>query len=87
MNTSPLSSLKRLFSSISELSLTLLHIGLPIVLLYLVALLFVTLSSHDTPGHVLAHIYTPSLEHITMALTVTVVGAIVADIAERHRQS
>ncbi len=87
MNISPLNHLKKLFSSISKLSLTLLHIGLPIVLLYLVALLFITLSSPDTPGHVLAHIYTPSLEHITMALTVTVVGAIVADIAERQRNS
>ena len=83
MNKSGFKSLKSLFSSFSSLSYTLLSVGLPIVLTYLIALLVITLSSSDIPSNVLAHIYAPSLEHIVMALTLTVIGALTADLAER----
>ena len=84
MNKTRTSSAKKLFSSFSAISLKLLHVGLPIILCYLLAFLFIALSSQDLPPSVLAHIYAPSLEYVIMALTITVIGALVADIAERH---
>ena len=62
----------------------LLLFGLPIVLLYLFTFLFIAISASNLPPEVLAHIYTPSLEHVVMALTITVSGALIADMAERH---
>jgi len=84
MNKSKKITLKHLFSSFSTLSIRLLHIGLPIVFLYLLSLLFTLFSHSHIPPNVLSHLYSPSLEHITMALAIIIVGAFVADIAERH---
>ena len=84
MNKSKKINLKHLFLSFSSLSLKLLHIGLPIVLVYLLALLSVLLSTPHLPPSVLSHLYLSSLEHIIMALTIVVLGALTADIAERY---
>ena len=87
MNKSPIRIIKELLSELSLLSCRLLHVGLPTVLLYLCALLAVTVSaSRNTPSYLLAHKYAPALEHIVMALTITVIGAAVADIAERSQR-
>ena len=83
MNKSKFSTLNSLFSSFSTLALDLLFIGNTIVITYLFALLFVTASTPDMPPNALANAYSPSLEHIVMSLTLTVVGALSADIAER----
>lgn len=84
MNKSKKITLKHLFLSFSSLSINLLHIGLPIVLVYLLALLNVLLSASHLPPNVLSHLYLSSLEHIIMAFTVVVLGALTADLAERH---
>jgi hypothetical protein len=54
------------------------------VLVYLLALLNVLLSASHLPPNVLSHLYLSSLEHIIMAFTVVVLGALTADLAERH---
>ena len=84
MNKFKLFSLKELFLSFSSISLKFLHFGLPTVLIYLFVLLFKTLSASEMPPNVLAHIYSPMLEYIIMTLTITLIGAFVADIAERN---
>ena len=86
MNKTRFISLRYLIFSFSALSVKLLLIGLPTVLVYLFALLFMTLSEGDMPGYVLAHIYSPMLEYIIMTLTITIVGALVADIASRKSE-
>ena len=86
MNKNRFVSLRYLISSFSDLSVKLLLVGLPTVLVYLFALLFMTISAGDIPGYVLAHIYSPMLEYIIMTLTIPVVGALVADIASRKSE-
>ena len=85
MNKSRFFSFDQRFTSFSSLSLRILHIGLPVILLYLISLLFSMLSSAYLGSSALSYIYSTSLEHIIMALTINVVGAIVADLAERHK--
>lgn len=84
MNKSKKITLKHLFSSFSSLSIKLLHIGFPIIFLYFLGLLYTLLSSSHLPSNVLTHLYLPSLEHIIMAFTIMITGALVADIASRQ---
>ena len=83
MNKSNRNAIKKLLSSFSSLSMNFLLIGLPIILLYLLTFLFIILPS-DLPPNAKANLFSPSIEHIVMALTLTVVGALTADIAERQ---
>ncbi len=83
MNKSNRNAIKKLFSSFSSLSLNFLLVGLPIILLYLLTFLFIILPS-DLPPNAKANLFSPSIEHIVMAFTLTVVGALTADIAERQ---
>ena len=84
MNNPKRITLKHLLLSFSSMSIKLLHIGLPIILIYLLALLTALLSASNLPSNVLSHLYLSSLEHITMAFTIIIVGAFTADLAERH---
>lgn len=83
MNKSVFSKLKARFLSLSRISVIFLHIGLPTVLVYLLGVLFSALCTKDQPPYILAHVYTPALEHIIMTLTVVIAAAVAADIAER----
>lgn len=83
MNKTKNTTLKKLLSSFSSLSMNFLLIGLPITFLYLLCFLFIILPS-DLPPNAKANLFSPSIEHIVMAFTVTVVGALTADIAERQ---
>ncbi len=63
---------------ISKYAKRFLHIGLPIILLYLTALLSVLLLS-DMPGYILSHTYTNALEHIVMSAVLILSGAVLLD--------
>lgn len=83
MNKSKKNTLKTRFATFSSLSIRILHIALPIILIYLFGLVSALITSKGVPPSVLSHLYTPSLEHIVMALTISFAGALVADLAER----
>ena len=65
---------------ISEISLKILLVGLPILIISFIYLI-ISFSMHkNTSQTVLLHIYTPQLEHFMMSLTILILGAILFDI-------
>lgn len=75
---------KRTPRGLCRFSFMILRVGLPIILLYLVAFLSLLLSSEDIPAYILAKKYYHVLEHIIMSATLITVGGLAVDLAERH---
>ena len=77
------SDLRCAFENISRLSMTVFHIGAPLIFLYLCAFLSLLFASPDIPGYVLASIHKGALEHIIMSATLITVGGFFFDIVEK----
>ncbi len=84
-NLSPLSSKKRSLILSKEASL-ILHIGLPIIIFYLLFFLFTALSLTNIPGYVIAKIHYNTLEHIIMSITLLIIGAVSVDLAKKSEK-
>lgn len=68
-------------------SIYILHIGLPLIILYLSAFLATLLSTPDTPGYVLSHLHKGALEYIVMSATIITVGGFGFDMIYRAERS
>ena len=77
---------KKLLRPLSNAASIILHIGLPIIFLYLLIFLFITLSTPDIPGYILSKIHYHTLEHIVMSATLIVIGALTLDIVQNNRK-
>ena len=63
-----------------------LHIGFPIIILYLLFFLFTTLSLTGIPGYLIAKIHYHTLEHIIMSATLLITGALSIDLAKKSEK-
>lgn len=70
-------------STFSRISLYIFHIGLPLMILYLFLFLVTLLSTPDTPGYVLSHIHSSTLEYIVMSTTIIIVGGFCFDMIQK----
>ena len=69
--------------TLSAVSLFIFHIGLPIIIIYLCAFLYILLSSPDIPGYVLSSMYRDTLEHLIMSITLIFVGGFGLDMIKK----
>ena len=70
--------------SLSDISVKILKLGLPLIIGYLIYLVISIASHTNTAKKVLIHIYLPQLEYIMMSLCVIVIGAILFDITKKE---
>ncbi len=77
------SSIRRSFENISRISMTIFHIGAPLIFLYLCAFLALLFATPDIPGYVLAIIHKEALEHIIMSATIIIIGGFSFDMIEK----
>ena len=70
--------------SISDISIKILSLGLPLIIGYLILLINSICSHTNTAKKVLIHIYLPWLEYIMMSLCIIVIGAIIFDITKKE---
>ena len=70
--------------SISDISIKILSLGLPLIIGYLILLINSICSHTNTDKKVLIHIYLPWLEYIMMSLCIIVIGAIIFDITKKE---
>ena len=81
-----ISSSKKNFWTLSREASLVLHIGLPIMIFYLLFFLFTLLSLTKSHGYLVpkAHYYT--LEHILMSITLLIIGALSIDLAKKSEK-
>ncbi len=80
------SSAKKRPPTLSRESSLILHIGLPIIIFYLLAFLFTALSLTNIPGYIIAKIHYHTLEHIIMSVTIIIAGALIIDLAKKSEK-
>lgn len=73
------------FPFLSRTSAHIIGIGLPVILIYLCALLLILLSTPELPGYVLAKKHFDFLEHIVMSATIVITGAALVDVEEKKQ--
>lgn len=77
---------KKDFASLSKEASLVLHIGFPIIILYLLFFLCTALSLTNIPGYLIAKIHYHTLEHIIMSITLLIAGAVGIDLAEKSEK-
>ncbi len=74
------------FPFLSKTAAHIIGIGLPIIVLYLLAFLVTALSTPDIPGYILARTHFAFLEHIFMSATIIIIGAALVDTEEKRQE-
>ena len=81
-----MSGSKKSFWTLSREASLVLHIGLPIMIFYLLLFLFTLLYLIKSNGYLVAKAHYHSLEHIIMSVTLLIIGALSIDIAKKSEK-